>query len=461
MSEAPKADSRMRWFLIALALLAFSLIAGGATQIGHASDAPRVLGLWEMKGLAVTALAAVAFTGSVLLTSAQPAQRRRRAFGFLAAMFALGGMWLALECGALLRLIDYRLVLATQFSKPWENPRNVLDPELLYRHPPHEHFVGAVPGDLVAWYGIPTDRRYPVDFRYDHRGFRNQEDREHADIVMIGDSKVEGSLVPYPQIASAQLEQRLSVPVLNLGQIGYSPQQCAIVLKRYGIPAAPKVVVWLLFEGNDLTLDFERYDRTISDFDNFVRQAHGLYARSFSRNLFLTLARWTAPPSTENLLRGLNRSCTLTHGTEAGERLYFAYKPIDVTTVSTDQLRAPLQSIAEGRQACADAGVNFLLVFVPIKYRVYHDHCVLDPNSESAGWTLHDIPGIVGDWAAQHDIQYIDLTPDLRDRAAAGELVYYLDDGHWTAVGHRVAATRIAEKVKNNGWLHQANAALD
>lgn len=440
-------------------LAVFVLVAAGAARLDRTADAPRIGGLWESRGFAVVVATGLFVSGASLVLSTSPPQRRRRAFGYCAAILALSSVFALLELCAVFRLVDYRLVFNAHFIRPRENPRNVLDFELLYRHPPHERFVGSVPGDLTAGYGIRSDRQYAVDFRYDHRGFRNQVDRERADVVLIGDSKVEGSLVSYEQISSSRLETMLQVPVLNLGQVGYGPQQCAIVLRRFGLPAQPQVIVWMLFEGNDLTLDFMRYQRSMADFEDYVRQMHGLQVRSFTRNLFLALTRCSTPSSAESTQRGRNRSCLLTSGPEAGERLYFAYKPLELTPESRAQLRAPLQSVHEGHRACESAGIQFLAVFVPIKYRVYHDLCAIDPGTEAAGWTLHDVPGFIADWAREHHITFIDLTPELRSRAAVGDLVYYLDDSHWSAVGHEVAAARIADVIRERQWLKGSDLA--
>jgi hypothetical protein len=45
--------------------------------------------------------------------------------------------------------------------------------------------------------------------------------------------------------------------------IGDSFVEEAIVLRRYGLPARPKRAIWMLFEGNDLTVDFQRYEETL------------------------------------------------------------------------------------------------------------------------------------------------------------------------------------------------------
>jgi len=434
-------------------LVVFVVVAVGASRLDLAPDVPRFAGLWEFKGFLIVVTTGMLCILTALVIGVDGPRRRRRAFGFLAGFLALCVVIALLEISAALRIVDYRLVWVTHFTRPREHPRNILDAELLYRHPPHEHFVGNVRGDLTMGYGSRTDRHYAVDFRYDHRGFRNHEDRELAEVVLIGDSMVEGSLVPYEQITSSRLEDLLQVPVLNLGQVGYGPQQCAIVLRRFGLPARPQVVVWMLFEGNDLTLDFKRYQRSIVDFEGYVRETHGFKARSFTRNFFLAVAHWSPWQTDEYMERARNRSCVLNNGSAAGERLYFAYRPLELTPEVRTQLHGPLHSVLEGHRACEAAGVQFLVVLIPIKYRVYHDVCTIEPGTEVDGWTLHDVPGFVADWARAHNIDFIDLTPDLRSSAIADNLVYHLDDSHWASPGHEVAAERIAQLIRERQWL--------
>jgi len=90
------------------------------------------------------------------------------------------------------------------------------------------------------------------DVRYDHNGFRNQTDLKSADIVVIGDSFVEGLTVSDAQLVTSLLAHLQGKVVANLGQSTYGPQQELIVLKRYGLPLRPRTVVWMFFEGNDL-----------------------------------------------------------------------------------------------------------------------------------------------------------------------------------------------------------------
>ncbi|MBI4718925.1 MAG: hypothetical protein HY763_14055 [Planctomycetes bacterium] len=382
-----------------------------------------------------------------------PVAGRPRLFRTAAAAFALLMALGALELLAVTGLVDYRIVLRTPFAKAWENPRNRLDPELLHLHRPYDSYSGLVPGDLTHWYGIETDRRYPVDVRYDGNGFRNAVDLETADVVVVGDSFVEGGMVLDPHLVTTRLAESLGTTVLNLGQIGYGPQQEAAVVRRYGLPAQPKVVVWVVFEGNDLTHDFLRYERCAREYAAYVRGEHGFGRRSFTRNAALLAGRLLFGARRSPQL-GLRRSGVLNvPGAVRGQRMYFGYDVSPFSEAELAAIDAALGVVAGAARQCADRGAAFLVVFAPIEFRVYRDLCTFDPQSEPARWAPSDLPERVARWAQGVGVAYLDLTPALREAAARGELVYFLDDGHWTAEGHAVAASAIAQAVADRGWL--------
>ena len=123
-------------------------------------------------------------------------------------------------------------------------------------------------GNLARLGAIPVT--YNVDVAYHRNGFRNDEDLTRADIVAIGDSFVEGAETPRSLTVVGELGRRLGVTVANLGQSGYGPQQELVVLRRYGLPLAPKNVVWFLFGGNDLS-DVSAYEWRRDHLEEFQR----------------------------------------------------------------------------------------------------------------------------------------------------------------------------------------------
>ena len=358
------------------------------------------------------------------------------------------------ELPALLSLIDYRLVFRTWMPsrEPQSNPRMRLDPELLYIHRPGDRFVGSVPGDL-HFMGIKTDRRYEVDVRYDRNGFRNNTEIEQADIVMIGDSFVEGAIVPFDSIASSRLGTMLGATVLNLGHSGYGPQQELVALRRFGLCTGPAVVVWVVFEGNDLTQDYETYEAFAGNWKEYMARHHGFAKRSFSRNALLAVADLTRPAD-HNREFASQRSATLrVPGETHGETMYFWWASKPLSQEELVSLKGAQRILHDAYGSCVEQGIRFLVVFAPIKYRVYHNLVDVEPVSDLAGWRINDLNERMQNWCRSAGIAYLDLTPALRSAANAGTLVYLLDDAHWTAQGHLVVAREIADFLKQEAWL--------
>lgn len=350
-----------------------------------------------------------------------------------------------LELPAALGLVDYGKVVglpdAIRFTrmKPWENPSNVTDPELVYRRRPGHAFSGEVAGDLVMLYGIATDRRYRVDVRYDGEGFRNAATPERVDVAVIGDSFVEAGLVPYEETLPVQLGRRLGAPVANLGQSGFGPLQERIVLERYALPLQPRQVVWLFFEGNDL-LDDARFER-------FRREQHrppssGFRSRSLFAQLLPRLALATSGGREEDSPKARSR-----RGRCGDEHVYFAYVGRPLPEAEEAALADVQETLLDARRLTEAHGAEFLLVYVPFKYRVYRDLCVFPPESEPSEWTLNDLPERMAAWACGQELPFLDLTPSLRDAAARGTPPFFADDGHWNAAGQAVAADAIAASL--------------
>jgi hypothetical protein len=115
-----------------------------------------------------------------------------------------------------------------------------------------------------------------------------------------------------------------------------------------------------------------------------------------------------------------------------------------------------LRTILRGfRDAAVGSGVLPVVLFIPTKFEVYA-HLVSEGSGrkilEEAREGPSDAAGALQIIAADLDIPFIDLLPDFRMRAEAGDLLYYPFDTHWNSAGRRVAAQKIA------GWLDQVGA---
>ena len=150
-------------------------------------------------------------------------------------------------------IINYQSLLGAPGREWFDRQGYVRDPDLLYRHEAHYRERGSfVRGNIGEALCLPAHPPESFDLRYDQHGFRNDEDMDRANVVVIGDSYVESPMLPNSALMTTALRKSLGTTVANLGVIGYGPEQELIVLKRYALNLQPKTIVWVFFEGNDL-----------------------------------------------------------------------------------------------------------------------------------------------------------------------------------------------------------------
>jgi hypothetical protein len=348
-----------------------------------------------------------------------------------------------IELPAFFGAFDYRTLIGPEHL--WWAP-NRLDPELLQVHRPHAHQSGMARGGIISWgFQIPASdmTTYEWNVTYDHNGFRNLSDLRSADIVVIGDSFVEGLTVPNPLLTTSLLAWLQGQVVANLGQSAYGPQQELVVLKRYGLPLQPRTIIWMFFEGNDLE-DVVTYRKATSTPPSFWR---AFYSRSFTRNAAKEVKHVFSPTAKPD---GIKRSAAFQAD---GKKLtvYFAYPSPRLSEPEFSALDETVSTIATAYKLSAAQNARFIFVFVPTKYRVFRDYCQFPQESECRNWVLNDLPERLRKAVASisADIGYLDLTPRLAEDVKNGALPYYPDDDHWSPEGHKIAAKAI------NDYLNQ------
>jgi hypothetical protein len=343
-----------------------------------------------------------------------------------------------IEFPAWIQVLDYRTLIGP--SHVWWAP-NIMDPELLIIHRPRAHQSGSSRGgDAALAYQVPSSDLtfFRWDVRYDHNGFRNKTDLKSAEIAVIGDSFVEGLTVSYEQLATSLLANLQGKVVANLGQSTYGPQQELVVLKRYGLPLQPRTVVWMFFEGNDLE-DVIAFREAVLHPPNAWR---AFVKRSCTRNAVKGVEWFLFRPVKA---RGVEHSGIVKTADRKDVRVYFLYSPKPFTGDNLGALDETARTIAVAYQLCSFQGARLLFVFVPEKFRVFHDFCRFPEESKCRTWVPNDLPErlrrLVGSAAPQ--VGFLDLTPELAKAVKMGALPYYPDDEHWSPEGHRIAATAI------------------
>jgi hypothetical protein len=382
--------------------------------------------------------------GAVLVLAPPPRWRAIARFTLttLALTLTLGGLELVSAVG----LVDFRTVLATGGPDPRENADNALDPELIHIHKPYLRRVGATRGDIALALHLAGTPLYSYDVACDRNGFRNACDLSTAEVVVLGDSFVEGGLVTAGDLMTATLARLLGCTVANLGQSAYGPQQELAVLKRFGTSLRPRLCIWTFYEGNDLD-DVERYEQLRQDrVPTVVRSTPR--ERSFGRNALRVLAERLSPLLTPDPADRAPWG-TLQNDDGRTTQLFFQHQGPQLSSRGVAALNKVVSVLNAAHTACVANQVSLLVVFVPEKFRVYREYCTFRPANPCVDWVLDDLPGQLGArvTALGPGIGFLDLTPTLAAEAARGRLLYFADDTHWSAEGHEVAGRAVAAYV--------------
>jgi GDSL-like lipase/acylhydrolase family protein len=278
-----------------------------------------------------------------------------------------------------------------------------------------------------------------VRFSYatDREGFRNSAaEPDSAEIVAVGDSWTFGfgvdDSVAWPRLLADSLRLR----VRNLGLIASGPGQYTLVLRRFGLPLHPRVVLYGLFPGNDLD-DQEAFDRWERD----GRQGNFAEWRTYG-------ARGHSQPLWEGsyLLVAVEEGWKYRHERFAGSTIRLADgSPMQLAPgrlLPKAERSHPgdstfdhvLAAVDRARAMADEQHARTVVLVFPTKEEVY-----LPLRHESA-------PPLTSRWVAalrERGLDCLDLTGPLREHAGGAPL-YYEVDGHVNAAGNRVIAATVA-----------------
>lgn len=325
-------------------------------------------------------------------------------------------------------------------STIWEdelrvNPRhNRADPELGYVRKPR-----------LSWSGQASKDTYFVNYRTDERGFRNPPGVRRADVVFIGDSYTEGAQVPEAETFARQFERATGLGVINLGLGGYGPQQELAVLRRYGLPCRPRLVVWQMCEGNDLG-DARRYVAWLRDPDRNPKSRAQRYVEASL--LLRPFARIAQPKSTRQTIRytdGEAASLTVRGRYQPGQ-------PAQLPAAYADTVRC----LEAADRLCREHDARLVVLFVPIMARVMKPYLTF-AGEQDAERTLpggrtdtdDDFDSRMARLCKRIGCSFINLADPLRAAAERDNRGLFLrNDEHFDRAGHRVVAETLAEWLR-------------
>lgn len=348
---------------------------------------------------------------------------------------------------------------------------------LAYHHPPDAAYTAEYVDEPEAY------RTYPnappgygtVDrtLRTDANGFRNANLLDRYDLMAIGDSFAEGSGVSDEHAWPAKLAQRSGATVYNLGMSGYAPLNYLAALKEYALAFKPRVVLCMLYEGNDFRS--AKSDLKVVE-PSFSKRLQTHFKQSPLLNAMDRLIIETfAPLNCRGSVPGIEKMAWMplavpvgshaNHYAFAPKQLHDLYLTREEFAVDRHWL-APRKLLQQMHEQCRQAGCEFILVYAPTKAHVtlplvwpglppggVRDFTAISFKGElPAGPVflanllarIEAKETVVRDWCRREGIRFVSMTEALRAAAADGVQVYFTYDQHWTPEGHAVVADAIA-----------------
>jgi hypothetical protein len=364
--------------------------------------------------------------------------------------------------------LDTRQRLACFFR----TPDGCLPADALQNFPPDLAFVYKPDLNVELWH--PESGFWTL--RTDSRGFPNTDSSrlDRADVVVLGDSFMQGVLVEPEESFPARLAARTGRRVLNLGIAGWDAYQYPIALREFGLAARPRVVVVGIFGTNDWNARFPLYAQardagSVSDYRDFLeaqareRRPPGapglfglperLYRRAFLPAAMTALLQPSrtgalAQDHDELMFSGQLVRVRLTDAL----RIWRAIDPDRLMAEHRPGIEQLGRSVEELRAVTAAAGARLVIVYVPTMEEVYLP--LVDAESPIWGPTPKD--GVLAKFARLRAIvtslarpdELVDLTQPLGDIARRGESLYWIHDPHWNRRGNAAVAAIVANHLR-------------
>ena len=372
---------------------------------------------------------------------------------------------------------DLRVEIAERLSLPnesqiWELPRDDDGPPLQLYQP-----------------NARTERTFSASERSevtrDAQGFcnppRDDYDRATIDVVVLGDSFA-GCVAADPQGTWMSRIGRLTgLSVYNLGKGGIGPYDYLQILRQFGLPKSPKIVVMNIYEGNDLR-DAVRHHEHVEA----VRQGGSGYAdaadrfepeldyedlldrpvvrRSYAANVGAVALGKAREGIGNAIARATGK---MQEPVDFRYALRFAGDTVAFNTQNADQAEVRYaRRLRQGEvelAALEAALVRFVamarehdflpvVAYAPSAYTAYADFVAFEDGALTTlmPWFSATQRAWLREKAEALGFAFVDLTPALQAgarRLQEEELLYYPANVHYTPAGHRLVGDALAPAI--------------
>lgn len=320
-----------------------------------------------------------------------------------------------------------------------------------------------------------------VTYVIDRFGFRNRASVAPGRIVALGNSFTFGVSVDQDHTWVARLSERLPKPVYNLGVSGHSPLEEVMLLEYFlkEVPRTrdPEIVLWMLFEGNDLEDEYEvvdpqgedagpgplrRFAGRVLELPELVR-SHSVLHNLLDKALRARDVQGAGPGGGADpyVVDGIRIGHALYRSEVHGYKLF---RPEYIRAAQRPEsylLNHPNRShldatFARMREMADDYGFEVAVTVAPSAARLHGAQFDGFPELSQEPYFANYLRSL----AARFGFSYIDLHAALRPIAET-QLLYLTDDTHWNEHGHEHAAATIYEWLSSRGGVPVMAAGPD
>ncbi len=285
-------------------------------------------------------------------------------------------------------------------------------------------------------------------------GFRGGEveEKKSKRIFLVGDSYIFGYGVDENQTAASKLEQQLHVEVVNGGMWGIGPDSEYLLTSRVGLPLKPDIIIVSIFPENDLRdiaesvwKESDTGELSSLSNDKFVDQEGFLRRHAVSQRYYIPILRDSHVAAL--LIDGLERAYSVVI-----TKLKISSQPAeglgndggaDRRCLFEDQCEGRWGSAKENaakviqwfKRLSTENNIPLIMLIVPSKGQV--------DGQEPVETIFHTM-------VKEEKIPFVDLTETFRTSPLSTDQLF-LTDGHWSPLGNELAASGIAQFLKESG----------
>ncbi len=311
--------------------------------------------------------------------------------------------------------------------------------------------LGFVRKSGVSWRRHVSERGQPVSYRTDEHGFRNHPGAKAADVVFIGDSFTEAAWIAEEATFVRRVGAETGLRVVNLGRGAYGPQQELIVLERFGLAYQPELVVWQLFEGNDL-MDAKNFAVWRANPRARERPVKVRYHQNSAFFRLLAKTEDRAPSRELEILIDYH------DGVRQRKELRYRVVP-DQADALADAFAETEKALAAGARWCESRGARLVVLLVPTMLQVLESFITFERAEDRDRALPGGLVRSPGDFASRlravcekAGCIYVDAFDALRARALIDNSRVFDrhdPDEHLDVDGHEVVARLIGNVIRS------------